>query len=272
MKKLFATLACTALLSVSITTASWAQDQPAQAPEAPATEEVAAPAVADQEETQEAAEAPAEAPAEEASFHQALKTKFIEGGADFMAIIALALILGLALCMERIIYLNLSDTNVDKLLKGIEDALARGDVEGAKKIARETRGPVASIAYQGLMRMDQGIDIVERSITSYGGLLEKNLSWITLFIAMAPSLGFLGTVVGMVMAFDKIEKVGDISPTVVAGGMKVALITTIFGLIVALILQLFYNYILSKVESILNKMEDASISLLDLVIKYNIKK
>ena len=264
MKKLFATLACTALLSVSITTASWAQDQPAQAPEAAATEEVAAPAVADQEETQEA------------SFHQALKTKFIEGGADFMAIIALALILGLALCMERIIYLNLSDTNVDKLLKGIEDALARGDVEGAKKIARETRGPVASIAYQGLMRMDQGIDIVERSITSYGGvqggLLEKNLSWITLFIAMAPSLGFLGTVVGMVMAFDKIEKVGDISPTVVAGGMKVALITTIFGLIVALILQLFYNYILSKVEAILNKMEDASISLLDLVIKYNIKK
>ena len=235
MKKLFATLACTALLSVSITTASWAQDQPAQAPEAAATEEVAAPAVADQEETQEA-----------------------------------------ALCMERIIYLNLSDTNVDKLLKGIEDALARGDVEGAKKIARETRGPVASIAYQGLMRMDQGIDIVERSITSYGGvqggLLEKNLSWITLFIAMAPSLGFLGTVVGMVMAFDKIEKVGDISPTVVAGGMKVALITTIFGLIVALILQLFYNYILSKVEAILNKMEDASISLLDLVIKYNIKK
>ncbi len=276
MKKLFATLACTALLSVSITTASWAQDQPVQAPEATATEEVAAPAVADQEETQEAAEAPAEAPAEEASFHQALKTKFIEGGADFMAIIALALILGLALCMERIIYLNLSDTNVDKLLKGIEDALARGDVEGAKKIARETRGPVASIAYQGLMRMDQGIDIVERSITSYGGvqggLLEKNLSWITLFIAMAPSLGFLGTVVGMVMAFDKIEKVGDISPTVVAGGMKVALITTIFGLIVALILQLFYNYILSKVEAILNKMEDASISLLDLVIKYNIKK
>lgn len=273
MKKFFVTLACTALLSVSMTTALWAQDQPA---EAPATEDVVVTA----EEATEQVETPdataAEAPAEEAGFHQALKTKFIEGGADFMAIIALALILGLALCMERIIYLNLSDTNVDKLLKGIEDALARGDIEGAKKVARETRGPVASIAYQGLMRMDQGVDIVERSITSYGGvqggLLEKNLSWITLFIAMAPSLGFLGTVVGMVMAFDKIEKVGDISPTVVAGGMKVALITTIFGLIVALILQLFYNYILSKVEAILNKMEDASISLLDLVIKYNIKK
>ncbi len=243
MKKFFVTLACTALLSVSMTTALWAQDQPA---EAPATEDV----VATVEEATEQVETPdataTEAPAEEAGFHQALKTKFIEGGADFMAIIALALILGLALCMERIIYLNLSDTNVDKLLKGIEDALARGDVEGAKKVARETRGPVASIAYQGLMRMDQGVDIVERSITSYGGvqggLLEKNLSWITLFIAMAPSLGFLGTVVGMVMAFDKIEKVGDISPTVVAGGMKVALITTIFGLIVALILQLFHNY------------------------------
>ena len=277
MKKLFATLACTALLSVSITTASWAQDQPAQAPEAAATEEVAAPAVADQEETQEAAEAPAEAPAEEASFHQALKTKFIEGGADFMAIIALALILGLALCMERIIYLNLANVNPDKLLRDIEKALVEeGNIEKAKEIARNTRGPIASIAYQALLRADQGIDIAEKSVVSYGGvqggLLEKNLSWITLFIAMAPSLGFLGTVVGMVQAFDNIEKVGDISPTVVAGGMKVALITTIGGLIVALILQIFYNYILSLVEGILNRMEDASITLLDLIVKYDAKK
>lgn len=272
MKKLFATLACTALLSVSFTTAALAQD-PAEAPTNEATPE--AVTMVEQTETEEAQEE-AEAPVEEQNFHQALKTKFIEGGADFMAIIALILILGLSLCMERIIYLNLSDSNAENLLKEIEAALARNDVEGAKKIARETRGPVASIAYQGLMRIDQGIDVVERSIASYGGvqggLLEKNLSWITLFIAIAPSLGFLGTVVGMVMAFDKIEKVGDISPTVVAGGMKVALITTIFGLIVALILQLFYNYILSKVEAILNKMEDASISLLDLVIKYNLKK
>ena len=149
-------------------------------------------------------------------------------------------------------------------------------MNGAKEIARNTRGPVASIAYQALMRFDQGIDVVERSIVSYGGvqggLLEKNLSWITLFIAIAPSLGFLGTVVGMVMAFDKIEKVGDISPTVVAGGMKVALITTIGGLIVAMILQIFYNYILSKVESILNRMEDASITLVDFAIKYNLHK
>ena len=192
-----------------------------------------------------------------------------------MSLVAIALIFGLAFCLERIIYLNLAETNSSKLLKGIEEALAKGDVEGAKTIARDTRGPIASIAYQGLMRIDQGIDVVEKSIVSYGGvqggLLEKNLSWITLFIAMAPSLGFLGTVVGMIMAFDKIEQVGDISPTVVAGGMKVALITTVGGLIVALILQVFYNYLLSKLEAILNQMEDASITLLDLVIKYNVK-
>ena len=190
----------------------------------------------------------------EGGMYQALKTKFIEGGADFM---------------------SLAETNSSKLLKSIEDALDKGDVEGAKAIARDTRGPIASIAYQGLMRIDQGIDVVEKSIVSYGGvqggLLEKNMSWITLFIAMAPSLGFLGTVVGMVMAFDKIEQVGDISPTVVAGGMKVALITTVGGLVVALILQVFYNYLLSKLEAILNQMEDASITLLDMVIKYNLK-
>ena len=209
------------------------------------------------------------------SFHQQLKTKFIEGSADFMSLIAIALILGLAFVLERIIYLNLADTNPTKLLKGIEAALDKGDVEAAKAVARDTRGPIASIAYQGLMRIDQGIDVVEKSIISYGGvqggLLEKNLSWITLFIAMSPSLGFLGTVVGMIMAFDEIEQVGDISPTIVAGGMKVALITTVGGLVVALILQVFYNYLLSKLESILNKMEDASISLLDLIIKYNVK-
>ena len=192
-----------------------------------------------------------------------------------MSLIAIVMVLGLAFALERIIYLNLADTNASKLLKGIEDALGKGDVEAAKTIARDTRGPIASIAYQGLMRIDQGIDIVEKSIISYGGvqggLLEKNLSWITLFIAMSPSLGFLGTVIGMVLAFDKIEQVGDISPTIVAGGMKVALITTVTGLIVALILQVFYNYLLSKLEAILNKMEDASISLLDLIIKYDVE-
>ncbi|OAV69942.1 protein TolQ [Bacteroidales bacterium Barb4] len=211
----------------------------------------------------------------EESLHQALKTKFIEGGADFMSSIAIALILGLAFCLERIIYLNLAEVNTSKLLQGIEEALDKDDVEGAKAIARDTRGPIASICYQGLMRLDQGVDIIEKSVVSYGGvqsgLLEKNLSWITLFIAMAPSLGFLGTVVGMVMAFDKIEQVGDISPTVVAGGMKVALITTIGGLVVALILQIFYNYLLSKLEAILNQMEDASITFIDIVLKYYIK-
>ena len=221
---------------------------------------------------QEAAEAAAPV---EGGVHQALKTKFIEGSADFMSFVALALILGLAFVLERIIYLNLADVNPNGMLNEIEAALDRGDVDAAKAIARDTRGPIASIAYQGLMRIDQGIDVVEKSIVAYGGvqsgLLEKNLSWITLFIAMAPSLGFLGTVVGMIMAFDKIERVGDISPTVVAGGMKVALITTVGGLIVALILQVFYNYLLSKLEAILNKMEDASITLLDMVIKYNVK-
>ena len=221
---------------------------------------------------QEAAEAAAPV---EGGVHQALKTKFIEGSADFMSFVAIALILGLAFVLERIIYLNLADVNPNGMLNEIEAALDRGDVDAAKAIARDTRGPIASIAYQGLMRIDQGIDVVEKASVAYGGvqsgLLEKNLSWITLFIAMAPSLGFLGTVVGMIMAFDKIERVGDISPTVVAGGMKVALITTVGGLIVALILQVFYNYLLSKLEAILNKMEDASITLLDMVIKYNVK-
>ena len=276
MKKLFATLACVALLSAGFSTVAMAQnaDSAAAAAQvdsaaAPAEAVAAAPSEAD-------ATAPAEAQQVETSFHQSLKTKFIEGGADFMALVAITLVLGLAICLERIIYLNLANTNPDKLLKDIEDALIKeGNLEKAKGIARDTRGPIASIAYQALLRADQGIDIAEKSVVSYGGvqggLLEKNLSWITLFIAMAPSLGFLGTVVGMVLAFDNIERVGDISPTVVAGGMKVALITTIGGLVVALILQIFYNYILSLVEGILNRMEDASISLLDIIVKYNVK-
>ena len=276
MKKLFATLACVALLSAGFSTVAMAQnaDSTAAAAQvdsaaAPAEAVAAAPSEAD-------ATAPAEAQQVETSFHQSLKTKFIEGGADFMALVAITLVLGLAICLERIIYLNLANTNPDKLLKDIEDALIKeGNLEKAKGIARDTRGPIASIAYQALLRADQGIDIAEKSVVSYGGvqggLLEKNLSWITLFIAMAPSLGFLGTVVGMVLAFDNIERVGDISPTVVAGGMKVALITTIGGLVVALILQVFYNYILSLVEGILNRMEDASITLLDLIVKYNVK-
>lgn len=209
------------------------------------------------------------------TLHQMLKEKFIEGGAPWMAPILLCLILGLAIVIERTIYLNLATTNTDKLLKKIEEALNNGGVEAAKEVCRNTRGPVASIFYQGLDRVDEGVDVVEKSVVSYGsvqmGLLEKGLSWVTLFIAIAPMLGFLGTVVGMVMAFDDIAKAGDVSPTIVAGGMKVALITTVGGLIVAIILQVFYNYLLAKVESIVNTMEDASISLVDIIVKYTKK-
>lgn len=275
MKKFFASIACVAALSVGFTTTAMAQDSAATATEvvdsAKATVDTSAAAV---DTAATVAPTTDEAPAE-GGFHQAFKQKFIEGGADWMTPIAIALILGLAICLERIVYLNLSDVNPKKMLEDIEAALEKNDLEGAKTIARNTRGPIASIAYQALLRADQGIDIVEKSVVSYGGvqggLLEKNLSWITLFIALSPSLGFLGTVVGMVFAFDKIEQVGDISPTVVAGGMKVALITTIGGLVVAMILQVFYNYILSLVEGIVNKMEDASITLLDIIVKRNEK-
>ncbi|NDV58690.1 MotA/TolQ/ExbB proton channel family protein [Bacteroides sp. 519] len=224
---------------------------------------------------QEAAAAQTEQAAGEGGIHKELKVKFIEGTASFMSLVAIALVIGLAFCIERIIYLSLAEINVKKFITNIEACLEKGDVEAAKELARNTRGPVASIYYQGLLRLDQGVDVVEKSVVSYGGVqagyLEKGCSWITLFIAMAPSLGFLGTVIGMVMAFDNIQAVGDISPTVVAGGMKVALITTIFGLIAALILQLFYNYILSKIESLTSEMEDSSVTLLDMVIKYDLK-
>jgi biopolymer transport protein ExbB len=213
---------------------------------------------------------------EEQTFHQVLKEKFIEGGAGFMGIVLLALILGLAICIERIIYLNMASPNTKKLLNDIEDALNSGGVEQAKEVCRNTRGPVASIFYQGLERKDEGIDMVEKSIVSYGsvqmGLLERNISWISLFIALAPMLGFMGTVIGMIGAFDAIEAAGDISPSLVAGGIKVALLTTVFGLIVAMILQIFYNYIIAKVDSIVNSMEDASISLVDLLVRFDAKK
>lgn len=218
---------------------------------------------------------PFNAPAEEVPFHQALKTKFIEGGAGFMSLVIICLILGLALCIERILYLSLSKTNTKKLLAAIEEALQNGGVEAAKEVCRNTRGPVASIFYQGLLRMDQGIEVVEKTVVSYGSVqmsqMESGLSWISLFIAIAPSLGFLGTVIGMIQAFDAIQAAGDISPNVVAGGMKVALITTVGGLIVAVILQIFYNYILSKIDGLTIDMEDASISLVDTLVKYQNK-
>lgn len=209
---------------------------------------------------------------ETGGFHQALKTKFIEGNAGFMSLVALALVLGLAFCIERIIYLSLSEINAKKLMEDIDAKVQANDIEGAKDLCRNTRGPVASICYQGLLRINYSLADIERSISSYGSVqaanLEKGCSWITLFIAMAPSLGFLGTVIGMVMSFDQIQTAGDISPTIVAAGMKVALITTIFGIIVALILQLFYNYILNKIDHIVSQMEESGITLLDIIAKY----
>jgi biopolymer transport protein ExbB len=210
------------------------------------------------------------APAEE-GFHQELKKRFIEGGPGFMGIVLLCLILGLAIAIERIIFLNLSTTNSKKLTQSVEDALASGGVEAAKEVCRNTKGPIASIFYQGLDRTDEGLEQVEKAVVSYGGvqmgLLEKNVSWISLFIALAPMLGFMGTVIGMIQAFDKIEAAGDMNPSLVAGGIKVALLTTVFGLVVAIILQIFYNYIISKIDGIVNDMEDASITLMDLLIR-----
>lgn len=211
---------------------------------------------------------------ESAGLHKELKTKFIEGSAGFMSLVALALVIGLAFCIERIIYLTLSEVNAKRLMEDIAEKVEQGDIEGAKDICRNTRGPVASICYQGLARITESIDNIERSIVSYGSVqssnLERGCSWITLLITMAPSLGFLGTVIGMVMAFEQIRVAGDISPTIVAAGMKVALITTIFGIIAALILQLFYNYIVSKIEHLTSQMEESAITLLDSIMKYKL--
>ena len=208
----------------------------------------------------------------EKTFHQELKQRFIEGDPKFMGIVLVALILGLAIAIERIIYLNMATTNTKKLVASVDEALSSGGVEAAKEVCRNTKGPVASIFYQGLERADEGLDAAEKAVVGYGGvqmgLLEKNVSWLSLFIALAPMLGFMGTVIGMIEAFDKIAVANDISPAVVAGGIKIALLTTVFGLVVAIILQIFYNYIVSKIDSIVNNMEDASISLIDLLAKY----
>lgn len=275
MKKVFAFVAMMGLLTFGVNQTINAQEADEAAMEQVAQDSAAVDSIAPAQEAAPAVEetvAPAE---EKQGLHKTIKIKFIEGSAGFMSLVAIAMIFGLALCIERIIFLSLSEINSKKLLEDIQAALENGDVESAKSICRETRGPVASICYQGMMRIDEGLDVVERSVVSYGSVqasnLEKNLSWITLFIAMSPSLGFLGTVIGMVQAFDDIQKAGDISPNVVAGGMKVALITTIFGIIVALVLQIFYNYILSKVEALNTDMEDSSVSLLDIIMKYNLK-
>ncbi len=237
-----------------------------EAPAEAVVEETPAPVAANVE----------EAPAQEQSFHQVIKEKFIEGGWEWMAPILLCLIIGLAIAIERIISLNLATTNNKKLLTRVEDAYQSGGVDAAVEVTKNTKGPVASIFTQGLMRYSEGIDMVEKSIISYGsvemGRLEKGLVWIALFISLAPMLGFMGTVVGMIQAFDAIEAAGDISPTLVAGGIKVALLTTVNGLIVAVILQVFYNYLVSKIDSLVISMEDASISLVDMLVHYDLAK
>ena len=263
MKKFFMFLAVAGLMTFTANIAS-------------AQEEAAAPAAAQQvEEAEEVVDLFAGS-GEEVPLHQALKTKFIEGGAGFMSLIIICLILGMAIAIERILYLAFSKTNTTKLLEAVEAALEKGGIEEAKKVCRETRGPVASIFYQGLLRADQGVDVVEKTIVSYGGvqmsLMENGLSWLALFIGIAPSLGFLGTVIGMIQAFDAIQAAGDISPNVVAGGMKVALITTVGGLIVAMILQIFYNYIIAKIDALSIDMEDSSIRFVYAMVKYNKKK
>lgn len=269
MKRLFALIAVFGMLFFMASNVAFAQDEEATATE-PATTQEQVDMSVDQEET-------AAATAEEGkSLHSQLKQKFIEGGPTFMSFVLITLILGLAFAIERVLYLNLATSNTKKLLANVEEALESGGVEAAKDVCRNTRGPVASIFYQGLDRFDHGIDVVEKTVISYGsvqaGLLEKGLSWIALFIALAPMLGFMGTVIGMISAFDAIEVAGDISPSLVANGIKIALITTVTGLIVAIILQIFYNYCVAKIDSIINSMEDASISLLDLLVKHNLKK
>lgn len=215
-------------------------------------------------------------PAEEPTFHQVLKQQFIDGDPTYMWPILIVFIIGLAIAIERIITLNLATTNTKKLLGQIEDALAKGGIEAAKDVTKNTRGPVASIFTQGLMRSSEGVEMVEKSVVSYGGVemgrLESGLIWISLCISLGPMLGFFGTVVGMVGAFDAIEAAGDMSPSIVAGGMKVALITTVGGLVVGMVLQVLYNYCVSKIDSLVNTMENASISLIDILVKHKLTK
>ena len=274
MKKLIALLTIAGFMTFGISNSVLAQEeqQPAQT-EQVATEEVAAEEAAPVEEvvtttmTEEAEEEP--------TFHEVLKKQYIDGGWGFMTLVLVVLVLGLAISIERIIYLTLSTTNTKKLVADLEAALKQGGIEKAKELCRNTRGPVASIFYQGLMRYNDGLDEVEKAMISYGSVMNGNLSsgssWITLCIALGPNLGFFGTVIGMVQAFDDIAAAGDISPTIVASGMKVALLTTVFGLITAMILQVAYNFILNKIEGILNDMEDSTISFMDILNDYSKK-
>ncbi|MFI3295380.1 MAG: MotA/TolQ/ExbB proton channel family protein [Rikenellaceae bacterium] len=262
MKKFLTILSVVALMAVTPSNL-YAQDADTVQTEAAVVEE--APAA-------EAVVADNGLAEDEEPMHQVLKQKFMEGGVGWMSPLLLCLVLGLAIVIERVLYLNLSTINTKKLIAKVEDALNNGGIEAAKDVCRNTRGPVASIFYQGLDRSDDGIDVVEKSVAAYGSvqsaLLENGLSWISLFIAIAPMLGFMGTVVGMIAAFDSIEAAGDIAPSMVAGGIKVALLTTVGGLIVAVILQLFYNYLVAKIDSLVLSMEDSSISLIDMLTKF----
>ncbi|MEE1168684.1 MAG: MotA/TolQ/ExbB proton channel family protein [Alistipes sp.] len=260
MKKLFLVLAAAAL-SFS---AAYAQE----AEQAPANDAAQTEVVAETAAVETVTEEPAGEP-----MHFALMKKFLEGGWGWMLPVLVCLVLGLAISIERILYLTFAQINTKKFVAKVEELLNKEGIEAAKEYCRNTRGPIASIYYQGLMRYDQGLEAVEKAVVSYGsvqqGLMESGLSWISLFIALSPSLGFMGTVVGMIQAFDDIERSATMSPTVVAGGIKVALLTTIMGLIAAVILQVFFNYILSKIESQVVNMEDTSITLVDMLTAYN---
>ena len=273
MKKLIAFLMVAGLFTFGISNLVVAQEEQAQTEQ---TEQ----AVAQQEAPAVEETLPVTQPADEATvtFRESIKKQFIDGGPSFMGIVLVILLIGMAISIERIIYLTLATANSEKLLKGIEDKMKNGDIEGAKQLCKDTRGPVASIFTQGLIRYQDGqsLEEVEKSLVSYGsvagGKLESGLSWIGLCISLAPMFGFMGTVIGMIKAFDDIAAAGDMSPTIVASGMKVALLTTVFGLIAAIILQIFFNFIASKIEGIVNDMENASISFMDILAKYNNKK
>lgn len=273
MKKLFAIVALVAACSFGATSAVMAQEEEAQAPDTTAVDSAAVDTAAVEEAVEEAAPAIVEEEGE--GIFKTLKTKYIEGDAGFMSLVAIALVMGLAFCIERVVYLSLCQVNTRKFTSELAELVAQGKIEDAVKKCKNTRGPVAQVSAKALgcllVEGQDNIATVESTLNTeaevQGAYLEENCSWITLFIAMAPSLGFLGTVIGMVMAFDDIQRAGDISPTVVAGGMKVALITTIFGIIVALILQLFYNYILSRVEALTCNMEEAAQELLTMCVK-----
>ena len=265
MKKLFLVLAVAAMtFSTAI-----AQETAPATPEAPATEQVEATEAAEAVEAVEADEIEGE------TMHHVLMQKFLEGGWGWMLPILIVLVLGLAIAIERILYLGISSINAKKFAASVEAALNEGGIEAAKDVCRNTKGPIASIYYQGLDRYEQGLDAVEKAVVSYGsvqtGKLESGLGWLSLFISLSPSLGFLGTVVGLVQSFDAIQAAGDISPALVAGGMKVALLTTLLGLIAAMVLQVFYNYVIVKIDSMVNEMEDASITLTDILTAYSKK-